>query len=135
MRKEATTALVNAITKATDYQIFLIEKIRGLEALAHSLNEKNITIIKEALDGVDEILMRGEGGEEDENEMVMKFDTYGGQEILEELLMSFDDDIAKKSLEIMEKYYMIDTVEEIKAFRELGYSANTEDSDEGLNKA
>ena len=116
---------MNACERAKEYQIYEIEEAKGLEALVEVIHGDDLETIIYALDGIENILMRGEGDESEENKTLIKFNILGGQNRLDELMMHSNDIIAEKTKSVMEKFYAIDDLEEIQQFRKLGLTSIT----------
>ncbi len=80
----------------------------ALDALTAMLSDNDVELALTILSGIDNILTVGQGGEEDENAMVIAFDAKGGLRKLEELQLHPAKKIFEKVQYILEKFYSVE---------------------------
>ena len=110
MKREAAFVLANASEEATEHQICLMVEAGALDALTTMLSEHDVELACITLNGIDNILTVGQGGEEDENAMVAAFDSKGGLRKLEELQLHPNKAVFEKVQVIMEKFYSLEPI-------------------------
>jgi importin subunit alpha-6/7 len=110
VRKEAIWSLSNIFTGGSDYHVQSLVQADGLEAMITILDIPGETrLVIAALDAIENILAVGERHNQDFITMIHE---YGGIEKLEELQTHSDDAIYNKSINLIERYFGEEKVDE-----------------------